>query len=123
MYVWYLLEESTSDWPATTSFKRKDQQVFLPSEDKLNFPHMLRTRKYAMEVKDARLQGWSVVLETLETCSYPANFIWGSHGQFKYAVRYLASEDSNSSPSILFEVIFDELNKILANNSELGADA
>ena len=104
MYTWFLLEESTTHWPTSSLVKRKQEQVFIPLEDKLNYPHMVHARKYAIEMKDTRVKGWPVILNALEACSFPASSVWRSSNQCKYTLRYFASESSNTSPSALFEV-------------------
>lgn len=104
MYTWYLLEDCTSRWPSTSVWRRKQNQIFIPMDDKLNYPHMLHARKYAVRMKESYLSGWAVLLDALSACSRPLSLIWGGQGIYKYALRYLASEHSNSSPSSLFEV-------------------
>jgi quinol monooxygenase YgiN len=78
VFVWYLIEESTSQSIHQSYLKRHSHILKAPllDDNKLNYNHMVTARRYAIpSTKADPLYGWGVILDSLSNCSAQ---VWGT---------------------------------------------
>ena len=95
MYAWYVVEEASAHpvppqaWLKRHKPPRAPPLSALHEQDKLQYPHMRSTRKYAVgAVPRDRLRGWGVVLDAASCDALTGDKL---HKPSKYALHYLAS--------------------------------